>query len=137
MDEPKRLRDMPINELATEMAGVQEGAVAWSKYVAEFQRRSFVQQRFSSLVAVGSVVVSAIAIVVGAIVSVRTDLVVSQDALDRASQSCRLPTLPTNRTPTNGDLAEAYMQRGEAILECDRSRQTAVEIIQTVPHTAR
>ena len=133
MDESKRLRELPLDDLATEMAGVREGAVAWSKYVAEFQRRGFAQQRFSSIIAVSSVVVSAIAIVVGAIVSVRTDLVVSQEAFDRASTPCRLPTLPTDRAPTNADLDIAYMQRGEAIVECNRSRQIAVEIIQTVP----
>lgn len=136
MDESKRLRELPLDDLATEMAGVQEGAPTWSKYVAEFQRRGFAQQRFSSIIAVSSVVVSAIAIVVGAIVSVRTDLVVSQQAFEQASKPCRLPTLPTDRPPTIGDLEVAYMQRGEAIVECDISRQTAVEIIQTVPRKA-
>lgn len=134
MDESKRLRGLPLDELATEMGGVQEGAPAWSRYAAEFQRRGFALQRFSALVAVGSVVVSALAIVVGAISSVRTDQVISREALAEASKPCRLPTLPTDRSPTNGDLAIAYVQRGMAIVECDRSRQSAVEIIQTAPH---
>lgn len=136
MDESRRLRELPLDDLATEMAGVQEGAPAWSKYVAEFQRRGFAQQRFSSIIAVSSVVVSAIAIVVGAIVSIRTDLVVSQEVFERVSKPCRLPTLPTGRTVTNADLDIAYMERGRAIIECDLSRQTAVEIIQTAPRKA-
>lgn len=134
MDEPTRLRGMSVDELAAEMGGVSEGAPAWSKYVAEFQRRTFTQQRFSSIVAVGSVVVSAIAIVVGAIVSVRTDLVVSQEALERASKTCVLPILPTDRHPTNADLEIVYMQRGIALLECEDARREAVQIIQATPH---
>lgn len=133
MDEAKRLRSLSLDELAAEMGGVHEGAPAHSRYTAEFQRRSHALQRFSALVAVGSVVVSAIAIVVGAAVSVRTDLKVSEEVIARASRSCRLPTLPDDRTPTLADLEVAYLERGQAIVECDLSRQSAVEIIQNLP----
>ncbi|MEN5053132.1 hypothetical protein [Brevundimonas naejangsanensis] len=71
MAEHHRLRQLSLEELAAEMGGVQEGALSWSKYVAEFKRRAASQQRVSSIIAVTSVVVSALAIVAGSAVTVR------------------------------------------------------------------
>lgn len=71
MEEHHRLRKLSLDELAAEMGGVQEGALSWSKYVAEFKRRAASQQQVSSIIAVTSVVVSAFAIVAGSAVTVR------------------------------------------------------------------
>jgi hypothetical protein len=130
VEEPARLRNLRVDDLATEMGGVQQGAPAWSKYVAEFERRRYATQRFATLVAVGGVIVSALAIVVGALSSIGADRAVSQSALNQVSRPCRLPTLPVGRALTISDLEVAYIERGEAILACDKSRETAVEIIR-------
>lgn len=49
---------------------------------------------------------------------------------EAAARPCRLPTLPP--TPTMGDLELGYVERGAAILECDLSRQLAVDILDDV-----
>lgn len=132
MDEPTRLRSLPLDQLAAEMAGVQEGSLAWSKYVAEFKRRAAAQQERASLVAVVGVCVSALAIVAGSVSSIWTDRTVSRSVLQDVSTSCVLPTLPKDRQLTFADLEVAYYERGKALLDCDKSRQIAVELI-TLP----
>lgn len=85
MDEPKRLRGLHLDELAAEMSGVHEGSAGWSKYVAEFKRRAAAQQQLSSIVAMCSLVVSAVAIVAGSAVTVREHIIqVSPPAEDLA-----------------------------------------------------
>lgn len=45
-----------------------------------------------------------------------------------ARETCRLPTLPTDRAPTQADLERGYTARGVVIVECDGRRQLAVDV---------
>lgn len=49
---------------------------------------------------------------------------------EAAARPCRLPILPPQ--PTLADLELGYVERGAAILECDLSRQLAVDTLGDV-----
>ena len=49
---------------------------------------------------------------------------------DAAARPCRLPTLPPQ--PTLADLELGYVERGAALLDCDLSRQLAVDTLRDV-----
>lgn len=74
MEESKRIRGLGLDDLTTEMGGVQEGSIAWSRYVAEFKRRQARQQDRAAWVAMGSLLVSAVAIVAGSASTIKTSV---------------------------------------------------------------
>lgn len=65
MSEAQRLRELSLDALAEEMAGVVEGSAYWSKYVAEFQRRQTAAQISAATTARWSLGIAAAAIVAG------------------------------------------------------------------------
>jgi len=51
------------------------------------------------------------------------------DPPEQALEPCRLPILPTDRDVRWADLERVYLERGEALIECDLARRLAVSAL--------
>ena len=50
----------------------------------------------------------------------------------QASTACRLPILPEDGPVTWADLERVYLERAEALVECDQARRLALEWGRTI-----
>ena len=126
----ERLRKLGLDELAEEMGNLRSDDPALNAYSAEFARRHAVHTRWGSIISSASLVVSALAIVIGTSWAVDRVGRLSDEARAFTRPPCRLPTLPTDRDLTIGDLEAGYIERGAALVECDMRRGLAVEMLE-------